>query len=89
MDMSKLPRLSNTPTPPPEPTPQPRQGQIPDYGRSRAPTSGIAEAWQEIERQVERLGFGDNYAVSRTRGAGANRERDLIRVSPVRMRSDG
>jgi hypothetical protein len=51
--------------------------------------SGIAAAWHEIERQVERLGFGDNYAVSRTRGAGANRERDLIRVSPVRMRSDG
>jgi hypothetical protein len=51
--------------------------------------SGIAKAWQEIERQVEGLGFGDNYAVSRTRGAGANRERDLIRVSPVRIRSDG
>jgi len=51
--------------------------------------SGITKAWQEIEGQVERLGFGDNYAVSRTRGAGANRERDLIRVSPVRIRSDG
>ena len=51
--------------------------------------SGIANAWQEIERQVERLGFGDNYAVSRTRGEGATREQGAIRVSPVRRRSEG
>ena len=49
---------------------------------------GIAKAWQEIERQVERLGFGDNYAVSRTKGSGTAREQDVIRVSPVRRRSE-
>jgi hypothetical protein len=31
--------------------------------------SGIAKAWQEIERQI---GFGDNYAVSRTSVTGKN-----------------
>lgn len=51
--------------------------------------SGITKTWQEIEGQVERLGFGDNYAVSRTRGAGTAREQDVIRVSPVRRRSEG
>ena len=51
--------------------------------------SGITKAWQEIEGQVERLGFGDNCAVSRTRGAGTAREQDVIRVSPVRRRSEG
>ena len=51
--------------------------------------SGIAKAWQEIEGQVERLGFGDNYAVSRTRGAGTAHKQDVIRVSPVRGRSEG
>ena len=51
--------------------------------------SGIAKAWQEIERQVERIGFGDNYAVSRTKGAGTTREQDVIRVSPIRGRFDG
>jgi hypothetical protein len=51
--------------------------------------SGIAKAWEEIERQIERLGFGDNYAVSRTSGAGTTRAQGVIRVSPVRGRSDG
>ena len=51
--------------------------------------SGIAKAWREIERQVERLGFGDNYAVSRTRGTGTAREQEVIRISPVRRRCDG
>ena len=51
--------------------------------------SGIAKAWQEIERQVERIGFGDNYAVSRTKGAGTARDQDVIRVSPVRRPSEG
>ena len=46
---------------------------------------GTPKAWQEIERQVERLGFGDEYAVSRTRGPA--REQDVTRVSPVRARS--
>ena len=48
---------------------------------------GIPKAWHEIERQVERVGFGDDYAVSRTRGAA--REQDVTRVSPVRARSAG
>jgi hypothetical protein len=46
MDMSKLPRLSNTPTPPaPEPRPQTTPVQPMDYGRPRSPVSGMAEAW--------------------------------------------
>ena len=28
---------------------------------------GLALEWQQIERQVERLGFGDQYAVSRAK----------------------
>ena len=44
---------------------------------------GTANAWQEIERQVERLGFGDAYVVSRTSKAGATGEEDFTRVSPV------
>ena len=51
--------------------------------------SGIAKAWQEIERQVERLGFGDSFTVSRARRAGTTREQDVIRVSPIRGRFDG
>ena len=49
---------------------------------------GTANAWQEIERQVERLGFGDAYAVSRTRRAGATGEEDFTRVSPVHTRRE-
>jgi len=46
MDMSKLPRLSNTPTPPPpEPKPVQSERPVPDYERQPAPMSGIAEAW--------------------------------------------
>jgi hypothetical protein len=44
MDMSKLPRLSNTPTPPPAP-PQPTPAPGPDYPRTPSPLSGMAEAW--------------------------------------------
>ena len=47
---------------------------------------GTAKAWHEIERQVERIGFGDAYAVSRTRRAGASGEEDFTRVSPVHTR---
>ena len=50
---------------------------------------GMPKAWQDIERQVERLGFADEYAVSRTSRAGATREQDVTRVSPVRARSEG
>ena len=48
-----------------------------------------AKAWQQIERQVERLGFGDDYAVSRTSKAGASGEQHVTRVSPVRRRPEG
>ena len=43
---------------------------------------GLAQNWKEIERQVERLGFGDSYAVS----LGKKRLHDpgFIRVTPVR-----
>jgi len=51
--------------------------------------SGLAKAWKEIERQVERLGFGTDYAVSRTKGTGVSREQDVTRVGPVRRRSEG
>jgi len=50
---------------------------------------GLGREWGEIERQVERLGFGDAYAVSRTRRAGAPSEQDLTRVSPVRKQQEG
>jgi len=43
---------------------------------------GLARQWKHLERQIERLGFGDLYAVSvakkRTGDPG------FIRVSPVR-----
>ncbi len=48
-----------------------------------------AKAWHEIERQVERLGFGDAYAVSRTRRAGATGEEGITRVSPVHTKPEG
>lgn len=47
---------------------------------------GLSTAWQEIELQVENLGFGDTYAVSRTRKRGAAHEQDVVRVSPLRAR---
>lgn len=46
--------------------------------------TGSAHDWQEIEQQVERLGFGDRYVVSRTARAGATGQRSLTRVSPTR-----
>lgn len=48
-----------------------------------------AKAWHDIERQVERLGFGDEYAVSRTSRAGATGEEDFTRVSPVHTKPEG
>jgi hypothetical protein len=50
---------------------------------------GTAKAWQQIERQVDRLGFGDDYAVSRTSKAGLTDEQHVTRVSPVRSRPAG
>jgi hypothetical protein len=49
---------------------------------------GTAITWQEIERQVERLGFEDEYAVSRTKRTGATGEEDFTRVSPVHTRTE-
>jgi hypothetical protein len=50
---------------------------------------GVGREWEEIERQVERLGFGDAYAVSRTRRAGGAGEEATVRVSPVRPQLEG
>ncbi len=51
--------------------------------------TGLAHEWEEVEQQVERLGFGDAYAVSRTRRAGAPREQGITRLSPVRKQQAG
>jgi hypothetical protein len=40
---------------------------------------GLERDWQTLERQVERLGFGELYLVSRT----SSRRGDLTKVSPV------
>jgi len=34
---------------------------------------GLAREWQQIERQVERLGFGDSYVVSQRSIRGSTR----------------
>ena len=41
---------------------------------------GTTCKWQNIERQVERLGFGENYLVSAVKGRGG----DLTKVVPTR-----
>lgn len=43
---------------------------------------GLGREWQQIERQVDRLGFGDRYVVSKI-GAG----QDFTKVSPLATRS--
>jgi len=50
---------------------------------------GLGREWEEIERQVERLGFGDAYAVSRSSRAGVPGEKVIIRASPVRTQPEG
>jgi hypothetical protein len=42
---------------------------------------GLADNWRNIERQVEHLGFGDSYAVSKAKKQAG--EPGLIRVSPI------
>ena len=42
---------------------------------------GMAKNWQLIERQVERLGFGDKYFVSQAMGLRGQ----LTKVTPVRQ----
>ncbi len=49
---------------------------------------GGPKAWQDVERQVDRLGFGDDYAVSRTSKAGPAGEQHVTRVTPVRRQSE-
>jgi len=41
---------------------------------------GMGREWERIEHQVERLGFGTAYAVSRTRKAGTP---ENVRIGPV------
>jgi hypothetical protein len=41
---------------------------------------GLGKEWQAVERQVERLGFGDTCFVFRAKG----RHGDLTKVTPVR-----
>jgi hypothetical protein len=43
---------------------------------------GLERDWQTVERQVERLGFGELYLVSRNSG----RRGDLTKVSPLAER---
>ena len=43
---------------------------------------GLGREWQQIEDQVERLGFGDQYVVSRI-GA----QESCTKVGPLRARS--
>ena len=50
---------------------------------------GLSSAWLQIERQVESLGFGDAYAVSRTSKAGVSGESNLTKVSPIRTQPEG
>ena len=42
---------------------------------------GLECEWQQIEKQVERLGFGDRYVVSQIRG-----RRSSTKVSPLEAR---
>lgn len=45
---------------------------------------GGPKAWQAIERQVEKLGFGNDYAVCRTSKPGPAGAQHVTRVTPVR-----
>lgn len=50
---------------------------------------GPALEWQKIERQVERLGFGDQYTVSRAKGLTTAGALSVTRVVAVRTRPQG
>ena len=45
---------------------------------------GLGDKWKDLERQVERLGFGDSYAVSLAKKRRA--DPGFIRVSPIRTK---
>jgi hypothetical protein len=44
---------------------------------------GLGREWQQIERQVECLGFGDRYVVSQISG-----RQSSAKVSPLKAQSD-
>jgi len=50
---------------------------------------GLGRKWEQIEHQVERLGFGNAYAVSRSSRGGVPSEQAIIRVSPVQTQQEG
>jgi hypothetical protein len=47
-----------------------------------------AHNWEEIEQQVERLGFGDTYAVSRGTKPEPSGQQTHTRVSPLRQQAE-
>ena len=49
-------------------------------------TEAVKE-WQETERQVERLGFGDLYVVSQVGRPGPAGQATHTRVSPLRLQN--
>jgi hypothetical protein len=49
---------------------------------------GRAIRWQEVERQVERLGFGDSYIVSCTQGQHAAESKISLRPEAQRASMD-
>ena len=44
---------------------------------------GLGREWEEIERQVERLGYGETYAVSRASNPNAPGHSTAARLSPL------
>ena len=46
---------------------------------------GLGGEWEDIERQVERLGFGDSYGVCRTKKPQAPSEETFVRVVPLHV----
>jgi|APCry1669188910_1035180.scaffolds.fasta_scaffold23276_2 hypothetical protein len=44
----------------------------------------LSREWENIERQVDRLGYGSLYATSRFRRSGTSSQQDVVRVSPIR-----
>ena len=51
--------------------------------------NGLAGAWEEIENQVERLGFGDTYGVYRTKKPGTAGEERFVKVVPLHLQQKG
>jgi len=49
---------------------------------------GLSSEWEDIERQVERLGFADTYCVCRTRKPKAPSEETSVRVVPLQIQQE-